>query len=361
MNRQLTLAVTALLVTVTLGTDVALAAGRPIGRNVYGLGAGQSQVTNSSAVLNGPINPNGSATWYWFQYGLTNPLGVSSGPSFYAFGLTSRPQSAGNGTKFVRVKAKVSGLLPGTRYHFVLCARNKYGADCPGLGTFKTVGPPGAKVATGPVALPGSSSATFTGVIYAHATSTNIFFLTNYYFQYGPTNAYGSLTSVGTIGAGGNPVTVASAVIGLPSGSTFHYRLVAGYGSNVFNYGNDQTFMTLPVPRPAPKVSASTNPQRPKTSQHKFTTSGHVNGPAATKSLACTGAVSIRFYDGGHKVAYSLAPLQPNCTFSTQTTVIPPPGSGSSHVKLKIVIHFQGNGYLAPTDARTEFVKLGTG
>jgi hypothetical protein len=341
MNRKLTLAVTALVATAALGTGVALAAGSP---TIASVTAGS--IKNSSAVLKGTVNPNGSAASYFFQYGLTN-----------AYGVTSKPHSAGKGTKPVAVQTTASGLLPGTKYHFRLVALNKNGETIGSDHTFKTTGPPPADVATGPATLLGPFSATVTGVITPHNASTH------YYFQYGLTVFYGSQTSPGAVSAGSTPVSVASALSGLQPGSTFHYRIVAVHGNNVFSYGNDQTFMTLPFPRPVPKVTASTNPHRDRKAPYKFTTFGHVNGPAATKALACTGDASIRFFNGRHKVRSALAPLQPDCTFSTVTTFKHLPGHGSSHriVKLKILIHFRGNGYLAPASAKKEFVKLGKG
>ncbi|MDQ6938264.1 MAG: hypothetical protein M3140_11240 [Actinomycetota bacterium] len=342
MNRKVTLAVTALLATAALGTGVALAASSP---TVSSVSAGS--IGNSSAVLKGTVNPNGATASYFFQYGLTN-----------AYGVSSKTHSAGKGTKPVAVKTTASSLLPGTTYHFRLVALNSSGVTFGSDHTFKTTGPAPADVATGPATLLTSQGATVTGLITPHGAATG------YYFDYGLTNAYGGQTSPrGTVPAGNVTVSVAFPLNGLAPGTTFHYRLVAVHGSNVFSYGGDQTFMTLPNPRPVPRVSANTVPGRAKKSPYRFTTFGHVNGPAATRSLACTGGVSIRFFNGRHKVSSSLAPLQPNCTFSAQTRFRHLPGHGSRHriVKLKVLIHFQGNGYLAPKDAGTEFVKLGKG
>jgi hypothetical protein len=342
MNRKLTLGVTALLATAALGTGVALAAGSP---TIASVSAGS--IKNSSAVLKGTVNPNGAAASYFFQYGLTS-----------AYGVTSKPHSAGKGTKPVAVQTTASGLLPGTRYHFRLVALNRNGVTTSSDHTYKTTGSPPADVATGPATLLGPHGATVTGVVTPHNAATR------YYFQYGLTVFYGLQTSQSNpLPAGSTPVSVASALSGLQPGSTFHYRIVAVHGGNVFSYGNDQTFMTLPFPRPVPKVTANTVPGRDRKSPYQFTTFGHVNGPAATRSLACTGDVQIRFFKGSKKLRSALAPLQPNCTFTTVTTFKRLPGHGSSHriVKLKILIRFQGNGYLAPASAKKEFVKLGKG
>ncbi len=341
MNRKLTLAVTALVATGALGTGIALAAGSP---TVSSVSAGS--INNSSAVLKATVNPNGSAATYFFQYGLNN-----------AYGVNSKAHSAGKGTKGVAVHVTASGLLPGTTYHFHVVALNKNGVTLGTDHTFKTTGPAPADVATGPATLLGPFGATVTGVITPHGATTS------YYFQYGLSIFYSSLTGTGTVPAGSAPVSVASALSGLQPGSTFHYRLVAVHSGNVKTYGNDQAFTTEPFPRPVPKVTANTLPGRAKKSPYRFSTFGHVNGPSATKALACNGTVSIRYFNGSKKVSSSNAPVQPNCTFSAGASFRRLPGHGSSHriVKLKILIRFEGNGYLAPSSARTEFVKLGKG
>ncbi len=70
---------------------------------------GTSSRTNTSAVLDGTVNPNGSSTTYYFQWGLTT-----------GYGATSKPASAGNGTTTVAVKTTAAGLTPGTTYHYRL-------------------------------------------------------------------------------------------------------------------------------------------------------------------------------------------------------------------------------------------------
>ena len=68
-------------------------------------------VTQISAVLNGTVNPRGTATNYHFEYGPTAKYG-SSTPT----------RSAGNSNSAATVKAVLAGLTPGTRYHFRLVA-----------------------------------------------------------------------------------------------------------------------------------------------------------------------------------------------------------------------------------------------
>ena len=70
---------------------------------------GVSNVAPTTAVLNGTVDPNGTATSYIFQYGTTKLYGASTPTT-----------SAGAGGKPVKVAASVSGLAPATTYHYRL-------------------------------------------------------------------------------------------------------------------------------------------------------------------------------------------------------------------------------------------------
>jgi len=66
---------------------------------------------------------------------------------------------------------------------------------------------------------------------------------TSYFFEYGPTTAYGSKTAEVAIGSGSSPVVASTAVGGLEPGNTYHYRLVAKSSAGT-SPGADQTFTT---------------------------------------------------------------------------------------------------------------------
>jgi hypothetical protein len=76
-----------------------------------------TQVTQTSATLKGAVNPQGSTTSYYFQYGKSTAYGTQTGPT-----------SAGAGTKAVTASAQVVGLTPATTYHFRIVATNVAGA-----------------------------------------------------------------------------------------------------------------------------------------------------------------------------------------------------------------------------------------
>jgi formylglycine-generating enzyme required for sulfatase activity len=81
-----------------------------------------TSVTSTSATLTGTVNPNGSDTSYYFQYGTTT-----------GYGSTTTTTAAGSGTGSVSASASLTGLGSGTTYHYRLAATNSggttYGAD----------------------------------------------------------------------------------------------------------------------------------------------------------------------------------------------------------------------------------------
>jgi hypothetical protein len=75
-----------------------------------------SGVTLDSGTLNGTVNPNGTSTQYYFQWGPTT-----------SYGNVTPTQSAGSGTSTIAVLAKITGLTPHTTYHYRLVVTFTYG------------------------------------------------------------------------------------------------------------------------------------------------------------------------------------------------------------------------------------------
>ncbi len=70
---------------------------------------------------------------------------------------------------------------------------------------------------------------------------------TSYYFQYGPTRAYGGQSAIASAGAGAKSIPVAVAIGGLQPLTVYHYRLVA-VNTDGTTFGADRTFQTEKVP-----------------------------------------------------------------------------------------------------------------
>jgi hypothetical protein len=85
-------------------------------------------IANTSATLSGAVNPNGALTAFWFDYGTTTNYGVSTVPIFFG------------GTSLGVFDSGLTGLLPGTIYHFRATGTNLVGVAHGADLTFQTPG-----------------------------------------------------------------------------------------------------------------------------------------------------------------------------------------------------------------------------
>jgi phosphodiesterase/alkaline phosphatase D-like protein len=219
------LTILALAATLALVTGATFGAGAPSATT-----GAASAITDTGATVAGTVNPQGQTTGYEFQYGTTT-----------AYGQHSDAAAAGAGSADVPVTASLSGLTPGTTYHFRVIATNDAGTTVGSDQTFATTGtapPPSPKatVTTGS-ATPSTSGATLTGAVNPNGVATS------YYFELGTTANYGQQTPPGAAGSGTQAVAVSAAVNGLKANTTYHYRLVA-VGPGGASLGADATFST---------------------------------------------------------------------------------------------------------------------
>jgi hypothetical protein len=314
--------------------SVAQAAATPVAATGHA-----QNITTTTAVLRGHVNPNGVGTDYTFNYGLT--------PSY---GTTTVARSAGSGSKLVVVQDRIAGLQPGTTYHFQIAAVSAAGSASGADVTFTTAGRPPSQVDTGPAVAIGKEQAGITGTIDPNGAPTT------WYIQYGLTTAYGVQTDPQTLAAGTTAVPVSTTLTGLAPARLFHYRIVAYHGA-VVSYGADATFFTRPD-NPAPaglrtKITPGSDAKAPYT----FTTSGSlVGGRYIPASDRCTGTVGIRYYNGRHQLAYVVADVGSDCTFSGKASFRKTGDKGK--VKLRVTVSYRTNGYLAP-EHKTDHVTVG--
>ncbi|OFZ27557.1 MAG: hypothetical protein A3D92_08015, partial [Bacteroidetes bacterium RIFCSPHIGHO2_02_FULL_44_7] len=88
-----------------------------------------SNITSTSATLNGSVNPNGSATTTWFEYGTNSTLST----------YTQTPaQSIESGSTSQTVSANLNGLNPSTTYYYRLVASNSAGTQYGSILNFTT-------------------------------------------------------------------------------------------------------------------------------------------------------------------------------------------------------------------------------
>ncbi|MGH2863058.1 MAG: hypothetical protein ACRDLT_16380 [Solirubrobacteraceae bacterium] len=191
-------------------------------------------ITSTGATVNGTVNPNGAATTYAFEWGLTTSYGNAA----------PLPQaSAGAGTANVPESLHLGKLASGTVYHFRVIASNAGGGATGADETFTTAGSPPAPatVTTGSASSVTATSAVLNGSVVPGATPTTCS------FTYGTSTSYGSMTTAQAVPAGTASVAVTATIGGLASATGFHYQLACTSTAGTVK-GADQTVTTLPAP-----------------------------------------------------------------------------------------------------------------
>ncbi len=87
-----------------------------------------TDITSTSATLNGGVNPNGAPTTCFFEYGLTT-----------TYGMFTTPTRVGSGSTAIPFSAKINGLTPKTKFHFQLVCASAGGTGLGGNRDFTTL------------------------------------------------------------------------------------------------------------------------------------------------------------------------------------------------------------------------------
>jgi hypothetical protein len=145
----------------------------------------------------------------------------------------------------------ITGLSPGTTYHYRMVVRNENGTTSYGKDdTFTTKELPGAT--TKAASSVNQLDAVLNGSVNPKGENTS------YYFEYGPTTSYGSSTASTSAGWGEEATEVQQEIAGLEYGVTYHFRIAATSWVGTAN-GEDKTFTpTYKGPAPAVSTKAAT-------------------------------------------------------------------------------------------------------
>jgi PKD domain len=236
-----------------------------------------SAIGTGQATVAATVNPKGEATTAYVQYGTSTSYGKQTAAQ------TLPADGSDHGLSF-----NVTGLLPGTTYHYRVVATHD-ATHATGYGDDKTFTtgspPPPAPTAKTGLANPVDvHTATIRGVVNPRGTATTA------YLQYGKTAAYGLRTVAIDVGAGGVDKSVTFELTRLAAKTTYHYRVVAAH-AGATAYGSDITFTTKPVQKPMRVSFASRKPVT-------VTAKGFV--PLALRCTGnvkkrCSGSIFLRF------------------------------------------------------------------
>ncbi len=188
----------------------------PVGSAPTAKSIAANSITSTSANLRGEVDPNKSATQYWFEYGTSQNLGNTT--SF---------TSIGSGDASAAASASIGDLSAGTTYYYRVNAQNQFGTVNGAIMSFKTTGNTSAAptVSTKRASAIGTSTATLNATVDPNGVETK------YWFEYSSDSLLSSVllktTSQQSAGAGNNAVQVEADVTGLNPKTTYYGRIVA--------------------------------------------------------------------------------------------------------------------------------------
>lgn len=198
-----------------------------------------SSITANGAVLNGSVNPSGSPTSAWFEWG--------TDPDLNTFTQTT-PDPVGNGTSGVALPAPIGGLLANTTYYFRVAASNGGGTSRGGIDSFTT--PPGSG-STPPAATTLSATPVFSDSARLNGSINPNGEITNAWFEWGsdPLLANFASTAPQVVGSGNVAVAVDFMLKGLTPNTTYYFRIV-GSSAVATSKGAILSFTTTPAVSP---------------------------------------------------------------------------------------------------------------
>ncbi|MFM8718314.1 MAG: Ig-like domain-containing protein, partial [Chthoniobacterales bacterium] len=203
-----------------------------------------SGATDTTATLSAAVTPNGAATTVSFEYGTTTN-----------YGSTTAAQSIGSGNSPVNVNANLTGLTPGTLYHYRAMATNSVGSTIGADGTFETTAPL-PQITTTAASFVTTGSASINGDVNPNGLNTSVYFEWN-----DRSDALTNATPLQNVGSGSTLTNKWAELWNLSPDTTYFFRMV---GVNVNNgttnkiYGATLNFKTLPV-KPTATTLAATN------------------------------------------------------------------------------------------------------
>ena len=189
----------------------------------------QSNLTETSATLNGTVNANNNETTIVFEWGTSE-----------SYGQTENYPNTITGNTTQNILVNIDGLTDGQTYHYRIVETNAGGTEPSNNISFTTGTYTTPTVTIANATNVTETSATLNGTVNANGYDATVT------FEYGLTTSYGTTESYSL-----NPVTgntaqnVSLNISGLTPEQTYHYRIVATNVGGTQPSG-DMPFETLP-------------------------------------------------------------------------------------------------------------------
>src|SRR5581483_2123461 len=193
--------------------------------------------------LSGLVRPNGSSTSFYFQWG--------EGQSYAATRVMGPVESSAE----VAVEIPERELRPGTTYHYRLVATSSLGTTMGAQRSFTTPRIPRPSVTTGRSRWVDTTAVTLTGVVDPGNQPIA------WYFEYGPTTAYGMTSRGGVLDGAEAKVATSEPIADLLPGATYHYRLVGRRGTMLV-HGEDAILIIRHMFSLSSRLRATTEKRR---------------------------------------------------------------------------------------------------
>lgn len=193
-----------------------------------------TNITTSSATLNGLANPNGGSTTAWFRYGATDP-----GSCDDTFGIripASGGMNLGSGTSSVAYSNSSSGLFAGTAYYYCAIASNSSGTSFGSIVSFTTTpNPPAPPSNLGAINISDSQN----DLSWVDNSSNEDGFIVESSLN----NQFGPFSQIATTLA--NMISYQN--IGLTADQTYYYRVLTFNSGRNSSYSNTAYAITATV------------------------------------------------------------------------------------------------------------------
>ncbi|MCP4179587.1 MAG: hypothetical protein GY756_17650 [bacterium] len=233
-----------------------------------------SEISETTAYINGLINANGSDATVVFQYGTDSNYGTN---------VNASPGTVLADEGNTNITAYLTNLTADQTYHYRVYATNNNGTSYGEDMTFKASNIPIPTVLTVAQSNVGKTSATLNGKVNANEFSTSVS------FEYGTTLSYGTTLDAvpqTVIGTSNNDVSLS--LSNLAPNTTYNFRVIAENNGGI-SIGDNISFTTEAL-EPTATIEAAD-----PISQTTATLNGQVNANGADATVSFEYGLSISY------------------------------------------------------------------